>query len=195
MTEINREYTRLWRLAGKPTRHLSTDAERLNTRRAIRRKSREKHKTQEIARSAQWHKLHRKETTYKHKNQQRAARWRRANPKRHLQNVANWQTAHPEKARAAKRKWKQNNPARVNFHTAQRRARIKNATLPGDQWEILQVYERAQWWCDRGFDVEVDHIYPPGFGWHEPANLQIIYARENQSKNANPDYKPSRIFT
>ena len=46
----------------------------------------------------------------------------------------------------------------------------------------------------RRFQVEVDHIFPVGFGWHEPKNLQIIYRSENAIKGTNPNYIPSVIF-
>ena len=77
---------------------------------------------------------------------------------------------------------------------ARRRAHKRHATLSGAQWEINKIYVRAARWRKWGFDVEVDHIYPLGFGWHEPANLQIIYKFENRSKGANPDYIPEVIF-
>lgn len=103
----------------------------------------------------------------------------RKNPQKEILRTRNWQRKNPDKQRAIENR---------------RRARKRDALLPGDQWEINAIYARAKWWRARGFNVEVDHIYPLGFGWHEPANLQIISKGENIRKHANPDYKLKRIF-
>ena len=92
--------------------------------------------------------------------------------------------------------WRKTDKGKLNDarHVRCRRARKRNALLPGSQWEIDQIYSRRDYWRSNGCNVEVDHIFPLGFGWHEPANLQIIYANDNARKNCNPDYKPKIIF-
>jgi 5-methylcytosine-specific restriction endonuclease McrA len=62
--------------------------------------------------------------------------------------------------------------------------------------KMRKVYERCQWWKKQGFDVVVDHIKPLAKGGkHHPANLQIIYRSENQTKRDKLNFTPSAIFT
>lgn len=123
------------------------------------------------------------------------AAWRKANPEKCRASGATWRRAHPEKHRVNSAMWRKTNPEKKCAQEVRRRARKRNALLPGPQWEIDKIYIRRDQLRVRGLHVEVDHIYPLGFGWHEPANLQIILASENHRKQANPDYKPSKIFT
>jgi hypothetical protein len=105
-----------------------------------------------------------------------------------------WAKNHRDKVYACCKRWRKNHAPENAAREARRYARKRNSVLPGDQWEITEVYARAAWWRKQGFIVEVDHIYPVGFGWHEPSNLQIIYKSENAAKGARCDYIPQVIF-
>ena len=124
----------------------------------------------------------------------RERNWVRLNPEKKKTSDRRYHRTHPEVHRAANKKGSINNRSSCCGRSAAHRARRRQASLPGDQWEINQIYQHADNLRRKGLAVEVDHIYPCGFGWHEPANLQIIYASENQAKNANPDYIPSEVF-
>lgn len=81
------------------------------------------------------------------------------------------------------------NPLIKRFHTATRRARKVNATVPLTEKEKLEVREiyRMRDLMKRltGEAYEVDHIIPLARGGkHHPNNLQVITALENRSKGA-----------
>ena len=135
-------------------------------------------------------------------------RWAKNNSDRVNANGRKWWLANPEKRRAilkrynhskkgrvARHKWNRDNSDYWRAKCVRRRARQRNALLPGDQWEINKIYKRADELRRQGFDVAVDHIYPLGFGWHEPANLRIVNNLENSQNNFNPNFTPSKIFT
>ncbi len=105
-----------------------------------------------------------------------------------------WRQRNPEKMADLKRRWNIDHRGLQRAQIVRRRARKRLASLPGSQWQISEIYRRAEQWRKWGFDVQVDHIFPLGFGWHEPANLQIIYADENRAKHANIDFTPRIIF-
>jgi hypothetical protein len=132
----------------------------------------------------------------KNNPEKRKKYWQKDNAKPERKNYQRkWHHANRTRRRIRARELRLANPAAAKAKCARRRARRHAATLPGDQTEITQIYQRAEIWRGWGFDVEVDHIYPCGFGWHEPSNLQVIYKLDNRRKQANPDYKPSKIFT
>ena len=105
-----------------------------------------------------------------------------------------WNKNNRTLARRNVRLSKRRHPETAQRYSVARRARLRHSLLPGLQWEIDNIYDKRDALIREGFDVEVDHIYPLGFGWHEPVNLQIIYAMENKKKSYNPNYQPSRIF-
>jgi hypothetical protein len=122
-------------------------------------------------------------------------KWREKRKEHVRQTIKKWRKSHKKECLKHTKDWKYNNPEKVNACNALRRARKRHSIPPDvDLLAIKQIYVRAQWWRKRGFDVAVDHIFPLGFGWHEPDNLQIIYVSENHRKNCNPDYKPKIIF-
>jgi hypothetical protein len=144
--------------------------------------------------------------------------YRLAFPHIHREYTRVFKLAFPERRRKLQRRFRANNPgydaawSKAHPEVAQRYARSekgkitkcaawmrrwahkRQAVLPGAQSDITDVYARAAWWRTQGFDVEVDHIFPLGFGWHEPANLQIIYASDNRQKSYKPDYVPMVVF-
>ena len=128
----------------------------------------------------------------------RNKKWRQNNLERHRATDKVWRSCNHARLRYLNRRWRTANIATIREADRKRkpvrRAREHEAYISGPQWEITQIYARAAWWRSQGFNVQVDHIYPVGFGWHEPANLQIIYASENARKGANPDYKPRVVF-
>ena len=121
-------------------------------------------------------------------------RWRQANPEKVRAGQRTWRQANPEKVRGYGEKHRRANLAKFSAKEARRRARKRHALVPGPQWEIAAIYKRRDALIAQGIDVEVDHIYPMGFGWHEPANLQILSASENSQKCCHFDFKPVRIF-
>ena len=95
-----------------------------------------------------------------------------------------WSAANREKARAWKARWKKANPEAVAAFTGKRRAALNNA-IPAwaNEQAILDIYRE----CRNHPDHHVDHIVPLVSkivcGLHCEANLRIIPAVENYSKN------------
>lgn len=95
-----------------------------------------------------------------------------------------WAAANREKARAWKARWKKANPEAVAAFTGKRRAALSNA-IPAwaNEQAILDIYRE----CRNHPDHHVDHIVPLVSkivcGLHCEANLRIIPAVENYSKN------------
>jgi hypothetical protein len=107
-----------------------------------------------------------------------------------------------EKIAERHREWVKNNPERQrertaryhaeNPHKAIQRSRVRRNTLANrtpawaDEDAIKAIYLQAAEFRDAGIDCEVDHIYPLQGEWvsglHCEANLQIISAHENRSK-------------
>lgn len=95
-----------------------------------------------------------------------------------------WAAANRDKVRRWKAAWKKNNPAAVAALSSKRRAAILNAVpLWADAQAIAAIYQR----CGTMPGHHVDHIVPiiskRVCGLHCEANLQIIPAIENYSKN------------
>jgi hypothetical protein len=110
--------------------------------------------------------------------------WQASNLDRAKANKKRWYADNEdhEKARAAK--WKKDNRGRVNANTANRRARLLQATPPWLTTEhkkkIREFYEA----CPDGY--QVDHIEPlkgkNACGLHVPWNLQYLTALDNNKK-------------
>ncbi len=99
----------------------------------------------------------------------------------------------PSRERELNKLWKINNRDKRANHKATRRAREKQ-NFVGDRAALNAVYTRAQGYR-RWFDVAVDHIIPLAKGGaHSVENLQIIYRKENEMKNASLTFEPTTIF-
>jgi hypothetical protein len=94
-----------------------------------------------------------------------------------------------EAGHVASRKYKRDNPHKVRAKDVQRRLACRQATPKWANWrEIEGVYQEARAMRERtGIRYEVDHIVPlrgkTVCGLHCEANLQILPARDNGSKN------------
>ncbi len=92
------------------------------------------------------------------------------------------------------RRWAAKNAHKLLAYCNKRRAIIERPLTPRQKLAIDRVYARAAV-LRRWFNVVVDHVVPLARGGeHLASNLQIIYAKENERKNARTDYKPSVIF-
>lgn len=107
-------------------------------------------------------------------------KWREVGLKYYYSNI--------DACKKRNREWMRNNPAKVNFRNATRRALQINATPRWvDSNAIKKIYEQAASISRAtGIEHHVDHIYPlngVGFvGLHVPWNLQILTAEENIRK-------------
>jgi 5-methylcytosine-specific restriction endonuclease McrA len=99
---------------------------------------------------------------------------------------------HSEKGRATRSRWQKTDKGRALSHFSCAKRRIKTGEKNS---AILKIYHRAQQ-LRQWFEVVVDHIIPLAKGGaHAAANLQIIYAYENQRKGDRLKYEPAVIFT
>jgi hypothetical protein len=96
-----------------------------------------------------------------------------------------WKAENAERHREINREWRQKNPDLVRASTARRRARVKLATPPGTDLEIISLIYSE---CRPGWHV--DHIHPlvgKNFcGLHVPWNLQYLPADEHRKKGSKP---------
>lgn len=104
-----------------------------------------------------------------------------------------WRVKNKDKQIAAKREWAKLNKHVVNFNTAQRRAKKKNATPSwADKSYIKDLYENCREaegvFLKVGLKVKfhVDHVVPlrsrKVCGLHCEQNMQILNIQENSSK-------------
>jgi hypothetical protein len=106
---------------------------------------------------------------------------------------AAWRAANPEKERAAAAAWAAANREKMNAWEARRRAEKLRATPKwSDKAACDAVYMHAAT-ASRllGEEMHVDHVVPLkckiASGLHVPANLAIVDAKRNISKNAKLD--------
>ena len=148
--------------------------------------------------------------------------WRQANPEQHSANVCAWQKANPEKAAASVRAWAQANPEKVarwnrawrqanlGYDSARscawakthpekiqakcqrRRARKRNATVPGQPVTAAVIAERFALfdgcaYCGADEKLTVDHFTAlNNGGLHVAPNIVGACGSCNSSKNATP---------
>lgn len=108
---------------------------------------------------------------------------------RNIQSRA-WAKSNKDKVYSKNKNYRKNNPGKISYDCAKRRA-VKKKALPS--WykseikAIQELYLERNKWCDYGIDAHVDHIvplqHPLVCGLHCFANLQVITAYDNMSKN------------
>jgi hypothetical protein len=105
---------------------------------------------------------------------------------------------YPNMNKRSCRKWYQNNRTySILLHTMRTRKLLSQwrQLSTAAKLKMRKIYERCQWWRQKGFDVVVDHKRPLAKGGkHHPNNLQIIYRSENQLKKDKLNFTPSVIF-
>ena len=111
------------------------------------------------------------------------------NPEKNRANAIAWQKANPEKNRANAIAWQKANPGKCCAITAKRAATKLQATPKWFEKDLIEaLYEEAnRITIETGIKHNVDHVVPLQSkivsGLHCLANLQIITAKDNQSKN------------
>lgn len=111
-------------------------------------------------------------------------RWARKHPDKN----SRWSHENPDKRRAVAREWARRNLEKVEDHTRNRRARIRNAFV--ERVEIAVVRERDKGLCgicgapvSRG-EESLDHIVPLARGGeHSYRNVQLAHLSCNKRKN------------
>ena len=133
--------------------------------------------------------------------------WQKANPEKVDANVRAWRQANAEKVAATKRAWDQANPekaaascrawAKANSEKKsaaihRRRARKRNATIPGQPVTAAVIAERLALfdgcaYCSADEKLEVEHVVALNDGGlHVASNLVGACRRCNSSKKDNP---------
>ena len=115
--------------------------------------------------------------------------WRARNKGRIYAQQKAWREANAEHVAAKLREWTDENPHRWREYTAARKALQLQATPKwADKGAMLEFYEEASFLTEVvGGEWHVDHIVPLQSklvcGLHNQFNLQVLPAKENQSKN------------
>lgn len=119
-----------------------------------------------------------------------ALRWQRKNPIRAKSNVQRYRKENRESVLAGQKRWRESEHGRGKRLEAQRRReaqKLQAFPIWADLKAITKIYRKAAMLRAQGEDVHVDHIYPlkgvTVCGLHVAANLRIISAHENLSKN------------
>lgn len=118
----------------------------------------------------------------------RKAVWVTENPEKRKESTAKWRNANQEKRKKYNQKWITLNRGRSVENCASRRARkIKATPFWSETSAIKNLYKEAHEISKTFGPVHVDHIVPLKSkivcGLHVLANLRIIGAKENISKN------------
>lgn len=113
--------------------------------------------------------------------------YRDNNKQRFNESRRKWGLKNPNYNTEHSRKYRKENPGYNAWQVSKRKKRIKQATLPGFDTEIKEIYLN----CPEGHHV--DHIMPINHpdlcGLHVPWNLQYLPAEENLKKgNKIPNY-------
>jgi len=109
-----------------------------------------------------------------------AADWRARNPGVLQEQVRRWRLKNPERYAEQQRAARQRNPHSGRASCAKRRAARLQATLPGHDEALREIYRN----CPAGY--EVDHVIPLRgrgvCGLHVPWNLQYLTPKANREK-------------
>jgi hypothetical protein len=118
--------------------------------------------------------------------------WREQNVDRKRAYRKSEYAANKQAAQTSASEYRRNNPAKVNAwsrkHQLAKRKRTPNWLSADEFWMMEQAYELAALRTKLfGFVWHVDHVIPLQgelvSGLHTPYNLQVIPARDNQSKS------------
>ena len=104
---------------------------------------------------------------------------------RNLKRLKAWSVANPKRTAEVRRegakRFIEKNRAHVYACNSARRARQKQATLPGNKRWIEAIYETAI-----GLGLQVDHVIPLNgknvSGLHVPLNMQLLSRSRNSAK-------------
>lgn len=122
----------------------------------------------------------------------KAKQWRDNNKDKQAVAIKNWREQNQEKLKATYKDWAQRNKDKVNANWMKREAAKKQRTpawlTEDDFWLIEEAYKLAVKRKEiLGINWHVDHIVPlqgkTVSGLHVPWNLQVIPAKQNQSKS------------
>ncbi len=108
--------------------------------------------------------------------------WKAENPEKHAEINKLWVVENREKSRAYTRKWQLSNPEATKRHSREYFARLRQATPPWADRELLALLKREI----NAAGLEVDHIHPLKgenlCGLNVPWNIQALTAAENAHK-------------
>ena len=133
-----------------------------------------------------------KNQKYRENRLAKAKQWRDENKEKQAAATKAWREANPERIKCVYRDWAERNRDKVNAKWMKRDAAKKNRTPSWLTEDHLWMIEQA---CDIankrskavGIPFHVDHIVPlqgkTVSGLHVPWNLQVIPAKQNQSKS------------
>lgn len=113
------------------------------------------------------------------------------NKQRLIERVAKWKSENPEKRKANTQRYYKRNKSYYHEKVHQRRSLQRAADHTSSDKEFVeQLYQYASMWnafVPPRFKLHIDHIVPLKHelvcGLHTAANLQLLWAAENWSKN------------